>query len=379
MLENENILCLTMSDWDEPKRSRHHIVSSLSKKNRVVWVEKTLSLIDFQPSRYRRFFRFLIDGICRRSDNLFVVTPPFDIPFLNKWNYTAGINSQILLTYLRRRLRSISFEPTVLWIFSCYAHNLVGKFDEKISLYYCNDFFGFTEFEKKEEEKLCRKVDFIFTPYDKLTREKKIFNQKTYKIPHGVDVKNYLRDSYEIPSDLENIPKPRIGYVGVIRNIMDPDLIRYAAGKKPEWSFVFVGPYAEISEKEKKVWDKLAELENVFFLGGKQVSELPNYLNNIDVATFPYLDNALNSYIEQPLKTFEYLIMGKPIVSTGFARFPDLPEKYYYRARGYDDFILQIETALMSDSEGLKKERIDYAKKQSWENRVEKISRIIIF
>ena len=59
MLENENILCLTMSDWDEPKRSRHHIAGILSEKNRVIWVEKTLSLIDFRLSRYKRFFRFL--------------------------------------------------------------------------------------------------------------------------------------------------------------------------------------------------------------------------------------------------------------------------------------------------------------------------------
>ena len=111
------------------------------------------------------------------------------------------------------------------------------------------------------------------------------------------------------PADQEDLPRPRLGFYGVIDERFDTELLDQVAAMRPDWSFVMVGPVVKISE------DELPKRPNIHYLGGKTYDELPAYLSGWDVALMPFAMNESTEFIS-PTKTPEYLAGGKPVVST---------------------------------------------------------------
>jgi UDP-galactopyranose mutase len=111
------------------------------------------------------------------------------------------------------------------------------------------------------------------------------------------------------PADQEDLPKPRLGFYGVIDERFDIELLDRIAELRPNWSFVMVGPVVKISEED------LPRRPNIHYLGGKTYDQLPGYLSGWDVALMPFAMNESTQFIS-PTKTPEYLAGGKPVVST---------------------------------------------------------------
>ena len=111
------------------------------------------------------------------------------------------------------------------------------------------------------------------------------------------------------PADQEDLPKPRLGFYGVIDERFDIELLDKAAAMRPDWTFVMVGPVVKISEEE------LPRRHNICYLGSKTYEQLPAYLSGWDVALMPFAMNESTEFIS-PTKTPEYLAGGKPVVST---------------------------------------------------------------
>ena len=132
-------------------------------------------------------------------------------------------------------------------------------------------------------------------------------------IPNGVDFGAFSRPN-RIPSDLASVPRPRIGYVGVIKRQLDLARVVRIARSRPEWSVVLVGPVGNVSGQEISVAD-LRALRNVHFLGVKRVDELPAYTQHMDVCLMCYAMTDYTKYI-YPLKLHEYLAAGRPTVSS---------------------------------------------------------------
>src|SRR5699024_145258 len=117
------------------------------------------------------------------------------------------------------------------------------------------------------------------------------------------------KTSIPIPTDIKTLSKPIIGYIGVIDERIDMDLLRNSAKLLPEYDFVMIGPLAKITEAD------LAKAENIHYLGMKDYDELPNYLKAMDITMMPFALNDATRFIS-PTKTLEYMAAGKPIVST---------------------------------------------------------------
>jgi UDP-galactopyranose mutase len=111
------------------------------------------------------------------------------------------------------------------------------------------------------------------------------------------------------PADQEDLPKPRLGFYGVIDERFDIELLDKVAAMRPAWSFVMVGPVVKIAEED------LPRRPNICYLGGKTYDQLPAYLSGWDVALMPFAMNESTQFIS-PTKTPEYLAGGKPVVST---------------------------------------------------------------
>src|SRR6201999_941869 len=111
------------------------------------------------------------------------------------------------------------------------------------------------------------------------------------------------------PPDQAEIPRPRLGYFGVIDERMDIDLLGAITSLRPDWQFVMIGPVVKIDPAD------LPHPPNIHYLGGKNYKELPAYIAGWDVALMPFAHNPSTRFIS-PTKTPEYLAAGKPVVST---------------------------------------------------------------
>ncbi len=159
---------------------------------------------------------------------------------------------------------------------------------------------------------------------------------------------------------------PVIGYYGAIADWFDTDLIEKVATQRSDWNFVLVGctDGADTSRLEK--------LRNVQFLGERPYADLPGYLSMFDVATIPFKIKPLTQ-ATNPVKFFEYLSAGKPVVATPL---PELePHRaLFYSANDADEFITGIEAALEEDDSDLVNRRIEFARDNTWEKRYAEIS-----
>src|SRR6476661_2735072 len=161
------------------------------------------------------------------------------------------------------------------------------------------------------EQELIDRADVVFTGGSSLYEAKKDRHRSVHCFPSSVDRAHFAkaRSALFDPADQEDLPRPRLGFYGVIDERFDTELLDKVAAMRPNWSFVMVGPVVKISE------DDLPKRPNIHYLGGKTYAELPAYLSGWDVALMPFAMNESTQFIS-PTKTPEYLAGGKPVVST---------------------------------------------------------------
>jgi UDP-galactopyranose mutase len=161
------------------------------------------------------------------------------------------------------------------------------------------------------EQELIDRADIVFTGGSSLYEAKKDRHDRVHCFPSSVDRVHFLKArarQFE-PADQEDLPRPRLGFYGVIDERFDSELLDKVAAMRPEWTFVMVGPVVKISE------DDLPKRPNIHYLGSKTYDQLPAYLSGWDVALMPFAMNESTQFIS-PTKTPEYLAGGKPVVST---------------------------------------------------------------
>ncbi|MCK4823060.1 glycosyltransferase, partial [bacterium] len=291
-------------------------------------------------------------------------------------------NAWIHIRHIQRAIKVLDVREPILWLYSPYQVEMVGKFGEKLACYYNYD--EFSEFTgnlrikniiRRFDYQLSRKVDVVLASSRAQWKRRKVINPNTYFIPNGVDFDLFNRallPNLSLPYDIATIRRPIIGFAGWLGYHIDVKLLRQVAEAYPDCSLVLVGPNA-LSKSDDLT--KLYSLPNVFFLGQKERSELPNYLQVFDVGLMPYL---LSGHIRSayPIKLHEYLAAGRSIVSTA------LPELRPYGhlvliAESHGEFIYQIGEALHDHSPQAIEARVAVARENTWDKRVAEIYRIL--
>ncbi len=159
---------------------------------------------------------------------------------------------------------------------------------------------------------------------------------------------------------LGDVGRPVIGYFGAISEWFDVEMVYHAAKARPDWTFVLIGDTFGADVE----W--LSSLANVSLLGEQPYAVLPSYLHQFDVACIPFRLTPLTA-ATNPVKFYEYLSAGKPVVAV------DLPElapyrDYYYGTIGAD-FVEQIARAIEEDSPERRRARVEFARGQTWAHR----------
>src|SRR6266480_915072 len=377
MLEGASIICFSQ-DWEGDPTSKKHIMRILSTKNRVLWVN---SVGMRRPTASGRDFRRLVAKLRRTlmgcvevEPNLFVANP-LVLP-LPGVELAERLNAAVLAGWLRRLCRRLGMARPILWTFYPYANRLVGRLGERMVIYHCVDEYASFSGMPREavvrmERDLILRAHIVFTSAEQLCAERRAVNRNTYFVRHGVDVRHFSRaldPATPVPQDMRTLPRPVIGFFGLLADWVDLDLVRALALARPGWSFALVG-------KIETDLGSLGALPNVHLLGQKPYDSLPGYCRAFDVGIIPFRVNAL-TVRANPLKLREYLAAGLPVVST------PLPEVARYDglvglADGVDGFLAAIEAALGERSEAMARRRVEAMRGESWAARVEEISALI--
>ena len=325
MIKNQTILCFA-SGYDAPPTSKHHVMHLLAENNRVLWVNYHASRTPTASSSDLKYMAKKLGqvaaGLKNPRPNLYVLTP-LVVPLPGS-SAVKQLNRSLLIRQIRRALRKVADGPVQFWTFTPDVGYLLGCFDEQKVVYYCvDDHSQFTGYDVQqvlaEEEELCRRSDLVITTSTLLQEAKAPLNENTMLVPHGVDYEHFSRalsDDIPAPQDIADIPHPRLGFFGLIRDWVDLDLLAQVARRRPDWHLVLLGdstidlaPYRELA--------------NMHFLGRKNYEELPAYCKQFDVGLIPFKINDLTRAVN-PIKLREYLAAGLPVVST------PLPEVQLY-------------------------------------------------
>ena len=351
--------------------------------HRVLFIENTgvraLRVTDFKriSSRIRNWIGST-RGFFDAKENLTVYSPIL-IPFPYS-RLALFINRFLLCNSIGKWMRIEQYQPPVVISFlpTPLVQSLIEYVNSSLVIYYCaNDMAGGSVGAsrlRKYEDIFCSKVDAVFCISHTLLEYARKLNKRTFLFPPGVDFERFeaARENVKSPSDLGVIHGPVIGYVGAISGVFDQPLLVDAARALPEANFILIGP--EVTDISL-----LKTCPNIRFLGKRPHIEIPQYINEFDVALIPYVKNAFTDAVYS-CKLNEYLAMGVHVVATDMQEIRCYIEQHgsvLDIARTKDEFVEQIRNALVESNNTSRAARISAAYENSWSRRFVKISEAI--
>lgn len=373
-MKNFGIVTLFGVHWKGQWQRHHQLISRLSKHFKILYIDSPRDFITFlKDFKDRKITLLQILNFKKESENIFVHSPiiPFSLrryPTLNK------LYLFLIYLNLKRLIRKLEFKDIILFLYSPYCEFFINKFNEKLSIYDCCDEHSelvgkrLKNKIKNLEGILLKKIDIVITTSENLFIKKSKFAKNTSLIPNAVDFNHFnsaFTNNFERPIDLPS--SPIIGFFGAIKEWIDLELIYFTCEKIKNVNFVLIGSLDKGSDKISN--------PNLYFLGHKEYKILPQYLKHFDVCLLPFKINELTKSVS-PIKMFEYMASGKPIVSTNLPE----PAKYgdiIYVAENREDFVKKIELALDENDQNLVQKRIQIAIENTWDRRVDDVLNII--
>lgn len=246
------------------------------------------------------------------------------------------------------------------------AFLLREKYNFKI-VYDCMDkhsgFSTNSECMLEKERDLTASSDLVVTTSHLLYDEHSKVNNKCVLVQNATDFTHFSAPLTGIPPVMNQYKKPIIGYYGAISDWFDMQIVIDMAQNRPDWTFVLIGSTFGADVELVK------NIKNIHLLGEIPYRLLPGYLHSFDVAIIPFKLLPL-TLATNPVKFFEYLSAGKPVVSVPLPELlPYEPEGLLSIAYNSDDFVKKIEIALNENDVSKIAKRVHFAQQHTWEAR----------
>lgn len=377
-----------LQSWDIPIGSNAiDIAKQISLDNRVLYVNSPLDMMTMYRNKPTAETKHRLEVLNKQkeplrkiSENLWVLDCPFYVWSINGFpdgmlfDFFNKINNKKIFGYIKKIAAELGLVNPVHFIDNDIYRSFYSKeiLQPKLSVYYRRDNVQPYAYWKKHavrlEPKLIGKSDVVVCNSPQLAEYAQSYNTKSYDVGQGVDLSSYdPAAAYPLPAALQNIPQPRIGYIGDINSMrLDADLIYELAKSKPDYSFVMTG-----SEDKVFASHALHSLKNVYFTGSIPKVQVPEYMNALDICLNPQLVNEI-TIGNYPRKVDEYLAMGKPVIATT-TKTMELFKDHVYLCNSAADYKVAVEKALSENTEENKNKRILFARSHSWENNVAQI------
>jgi UDP-galactopyranose mutase len=295
------MICFSHLRWNFVFQRPQHLMCRFSRKMRVIYWEEPIGIAAGESA-------FLQVRAAEDAPDVRIVVPhlPADMP--------QDAREAALRRLLDAHTAAIR-GPLIAWYYTPMMLPFSRDLDADLTVFDAMDELSKFKFAPEHlldlEQELIDRADVLFTGGSSLYEAKKHRHPSVYCFPSSVDRTHFARARAKLfdPADQEDLPRPRLGFYGVIDERFDTELLDRVAEMRPGWSLVMVGPVVKISE------DELSKRPNIHYLGPKTYAQLPTYLSGWDVALMPFAMNESTQFIS-PTKTPEYLAGGKPVVST---------------------------------------------------------------
>jgi glycosyltransferase involved in cell wall biosynthesis len=374
-LRGESIVCFAGEDWwYHHPHSKNHILRRLAHDNKVLFVNSltlglpSLSNPDFflkirrKLKSYARWLRGVPEG-------LYVMTPII-LPFFGSPTVRA-INRLALMLQMRLAFLLTGIRQPIVWVASPSAVDIAERLDAKLLLYQVSD-----KYDANEDSALARDVIRSFDNRLKKAADvvmysgRKLFEESDlphrYFLEQAVDFEHFAGEAPITAADIADIPHPVLGYFGAMDYVMDVDLIKEVARRRPDWNWALIGLRSNLVQ---------VNAPNVHFLGPKSYATLPAYVRHIDVFVLPWRkDNAFVSY-GSAIKVREYLATGKPVVMAPLYEYQKTPGLRFYG--NADEFIAAVENALRHDAVADRELRQSAVRDCTWDVRTKQLGTLI--
>jgi hypothetical protein len=386
-----NFVCFSINYWEKRKDRKHQFMLSLSQKEsvgKVLYIEPSMNLVRLflfpfvelkTVENRHRWWRALMFKVEKIRDKFYVVSPLFLIPL---WRFYPiyKINRLFNLLIIKNQLKKLGIRKPVIWLYHPYDECILDFMKgRKASCFDWAELWSewFIEFSPKRlqfvaelEKRIISKSDVVFTTSVRNQEKAKVYNKNSYFLASGSSSEQIAKVSIEkIPEDIARLSRPRIGYVGSIKERVDLALIHKLSKAFPGGSIIMIG---NVQQDRIDPHDFPRE-KNIYFLGARDYDELPRYLMAFDVGIIPYIPGLIDV---EPTKQYDYLIAGIPVVSTDLVEIRRL-KRLVKIAKNHKEFIDLVRRSLSETNHKLIKARQEFALNNSWLVRAQEILDIL--
>jgi glycosyltransferase involved in cell wall biosynthesis len=367
------------NDWSaENRTSSHHVAEHLGRRTSVLYVDSPglrapkASIRDFK--KIRRVMASAVRPPRRIADRLWHMSLP-QIPF-RRLPLVRHVNTFLGRWLVKRAIARLGLTRTISWFAVPHPGLLANAFGEAAVIYYCiDDYAALPDVDMRAiaglDAHLTSCADQVFVASTRMLHAKASRQSSIALTRHGVDVSLFRTAAdprLPIAPGAQALPRPIVGFFGLIEDWIDLDLIADLAERRPAWTFLMIGRLAVDPGRAGK-------LANVVFAGPQPYLDLPRWAKAFDVAIVPYrlTRQVVNA---APLKLREYLAAGRPVVAVptpDTQRFAGLARL----ASGCDQFVDAIEAALCEDGDADRTRRMDAMAAMSWDDRVAEVVEIV--
>jgi teichuronic acid biosynthesis glycosyltransferase TuaH len=218
----------------------------------------------------------------------------------------------------RGLLRAVRRELTVYWRRDLAAHRRYSPSPRHL---------------RARNAELLRRADLVTAVSPSLVADSRPSNPRAYLLPNGSDVEHFGQPALRPPDFPDIGPGPVLGYVGAVSWRVDLDLVDHLCEARPEWNVVLVG----------KVEGALPVRRNLHAVGAMPYERLPQWTSAFDVGLVPYRLDDFNR-ASFPLKVFDYLASGVPVVATDLPALRDVGSPV--RVASSESFLEAVEATL---------------------------------
>lgn len=327
------------------------------------------------------------------QENLWVITPAVAMHPLIAEHLPgmSTLNHALLRRQLQRSSKTAggTEQRSVVWLFHPYQDQEVNLWPHELLIYDCYDRYDAppeptsASWKKRllqREQNLLAKTSLVLTVSQPLLEWKSAQGVVAQRVPNAVDWEFFGQaadDAISVPDDLAHIPGPRLGFIGQMSDRIDFVLLDQLAEQQPQHSLILIGEVQGPLHSDKRhALERLKQRPNVYFLGARPYEQLPRYLKGFDVCLIPY-DDSLFNYCSSPLKIYEYLAAGKPIVSVSTPEIDTFHDVVHVVPRRAD-FPRAVEAELQQITDASRRhKRVARARQNSWEHRAAQIIQLI--
>jgi glycosyltransferase involved in cell wall biosynthesis len=366
-----NIVVFSSVTWRFLWQRPQHIASLLAQRgHRIIYFNEPLYVDNTKKFKQMLRQRKLLN-ISEVAPNLWVVTfylPPFR-------GKLAPIKDRLFRSHLNHVLSKLELKPDIALFYCLRFFPLLKPLQEqnvKVAFDFVDDLTAFPEFAGSQFEQmqfdLIRASHTVFATSKLLCDRVKTANHHCIYLPNAMDFSHFnaAATSKTPLFELASLKPPVVGYIGAFNNWVDADLVCKLAQTHPEYSILIVGPVNFGGQD-------LARYRNILMVGTKPYLQLPAYLSNMDVCLIPFKLNDI-TLASNPIKMYEYLAAGKPVVSTALPEVAQNAAAVVYIGNDDEDFLAKVEAAVEESKNGdsaASERRMVYAQANSWASRVD--------